>query len=39
MRQSKKLMTYLAAIGMVAITTGCSSVKNGPFAADPDRMI
>ena len=39
MRQSKKLMTYLAAIGMVAITTGCSTVKNGPFAADPDRMI
>jgi len=39
MRQSKKLMTYLAACSLVAITTGCSSVKTGILAADPDRMV
>ena len=38
MRQSKKLMTYLAACSLVVITTGCSTVKNA-VVGDPDRMI
>ena len=38
MRQSKKLITYLAACSLVVITTGCSTVKNA-VGLDPDRMI
>tara|TARA_B100000780_G_scaffold211401_1_gene151261 strand:+ start:1143 stop:1754 length:612 start_codon:yes stop_codon:yes gene_type:complete len=39
MKQSKMLMTYLAACSLALITTGCSTVKNGIGLGDPNRMV
>ena len=40
MRQSKMLMTYLAACSLALITTGCSTVKSTiGMEGNPDRMV
>ena len=40
MRQSKMLMTYLAACSLALITTGCSTVKSTiGMEGNPNRMV